>query len=237
MNYWGSLRRFRDSTGNMEPFDPLAVENVGVTLAVELLEQPLFSLPPSEPFVGAGVYALYYVGQHSAYAEIVELDHGTGGSKYPIYIGSAVRENAKQGFKLRASAKARLHTRLKHHAESIRSVMEGGLDSDLQLEDFRCRFLILNDAYVTLAESVLIATFRPAWNGMGFGSKVVGIRREGQVPSLWDSLHPGRGGRPAGTSERGELARKKIADSIQMLRATPTEPRTAKMMEKIKRFL
>ena len=43
-----------------EPFDPLAVENVGVTLAVELLERPLHGMPPTEGFAGAGVYALYY---------------------------------------------------------------------------------------------------------------------------------------------------------------------------------
>lgn len=221
----------------MDPFDPLAVENIGVTLAVELLEQPLCELPPAERFTGAGVYAIYYTGAHAAYSELVGLDGGVGGSKYPVYIGSAVRENAKQGFNPRATTATRLWTRLVHHAESIRGVADGGLDPDFRLEDFRCRFLVLNDAYITLAESVLIATFRPAWNGMGFGSKVVGVRREGQVPSLWDSLHPGRGGRPAGTAERGELARAKIAESIEKLSAEPTDPRSAKMMEKIRRFL
>jgi hypothetical protein len=39
-------------------FDPLSVENVGVTLAVELLEQPLLPMPPPTPFAGAEVYAL-----------------------------------------------------------------------------------------------------------------------------------------------------------------------------------
>jgi len=41
-----------------EMFDPLSTTNVGVTLAVGLLEQPLYSLPPEERFSGAGVYAL-----------------------------------------------------------------------------------------------------------------------------------------------------------------------------------
>ena len=220
----------------MEPFDPLAVENIGVTLAVELLEQPLQPLPPPR-FVGAGVYALYYVGNHPGYTELVSLDDGEGGTKYPVYIGSAVRENAKQGFNPRPSTQVRMWTRLNHHADSIRGVVDAGLDPALQLEDFRCRYLVINDAYITLAESVLIATFRPAWNGMGFGSKVVGVRREGQVASYWDSLHPGRGGRPAGTFERGEEARHKIAESIEKLGEEPSDPRSARMMEKIKRFL
>jgi hypothetical protein len=221
----------------MEPFDPLDVENIGVTLAVELLEQPFHPLPPTELFSGAGVYAIYYDGPHPAYSQLVGLDGGTGGKKYPVYIGSAVRENAKQGFNPRATTATRLRTRLSHHAESISAVVAGGQDPSLRLADFRCRFLILNDAYITLAESVLIATFRPAWNGMGFGSKVVGVRREGQIPSLWDSLHPGRGGRPAGTAARGDEARAKIAESIEKLAAIPTDPRSAKMMRKIRQFL
>lgn len=221
----------------MEPFDPLAVENVGVTLAVELVEQQLHALPPAERFAGAGVYALYYLGNHPAYARLVALDGGEGGGKYPVYIGSAVRENVKQGFSPRPTSQARLWTRLGHHSESIREVQDAGLDAGFRLEDFRCRFLALNDAYVTLAESVLIATFRPAWNGMGFGSKVVGVRREGQIPSLWDSLHPGRGGRPAGNVEQRTKAEAKIQESIDKLSELPSDPRSAKMMEKIKRFL
>jgi len=218
-----------------EPFDPLAVENVGVTLALELVEQPLVELPPKDRFAGAGVYAIYYVGKHAAYKELVGLDKGKGGSRYPIYIGSAVRENAKQGFNPKTTTQQRLWSRLEHHAQSIREAV--AKDKDLKLEDFRCRYLVLNDAYITLAESVMITTFRPAWNGMGFGSKVVGGERMTGRASLWDSLHPGRGGRPAGTAARAQQARDKIADSIKKLGETPKDERTVKMMEKIKRFL
>ena len=221
----------------MEPFDPLAVENVGVTLAIELIEQPLHSLPPADRFTGAGVYAIYYTGKHPAYKRLVGHDKGKGGSKYPVYIGSAVRENAKQGFNPRPTTKTRLWARLNNHAESIRNVVAGGQDPGLKLADFRCRYLVLNDAYITLAESVMIATFRPAWNGMGFGSKVVGVERKSQKPSLWDSLHPGRGGRPAGTAERGRLARKQIHKSIKRLSEPAADERTKRMMEKIKMFL
>jgi hypothetical protein len=222
----------------MEPFDPLSVENVGVTLAVELVEQPIHPLPPpGTPFLGAGVYAIYYCGKHPAYSGLINLDGGAGGTRYPVYIGSAVRENAKQGFNPRATTQARIWMRLINHSESIRDVQQAGLDPHLRLEDFRCRFLVLNDAHITLAESVLIATFRPAWNGMGFGSKVVGGERMTGRPSLWDSLHPGRGGRPAGTVERGQKALAKIAESIQKLSTKPTDPRSARMMEKISRFL
>lgn len=217
----------------MEAFDPLALEHIGVTLAVELIEQPLHDLPPQK-FVGAGVYALYYTGKHSAYSKLGAMNKGQGGTRYPVYIGSAVRENAKQGFNPRPTTSTRLWTRLTHHAKSIQSAIH---DPGFRLDDFRCRYLVLNDAHITLAESVLIATFRPAWNGMGFGSKVVGEERKTQKASLWDSLHPGRGGRPTGDALRQKEAQTKIADCIQKLGTPATDPRTKKMMDKIMRFL
>lgn len=220
----------------MTPFDPLAVENIGVTLAVELLDQELYPLPP-ERFTGAGVYALYYTGDHAAYSDLIRLDDGRGGRRYPVYIGKAVRENAKQGFNPRPTTKAKVWDRLGEHAASIRAVEESGSDPSFKLEDFRCRYLILNDAYIALAESVLIATFRPAWNGMGFGSKVVGGERMTGRPALWDSLHVGRGGRPAGTAERRSQAQDKISESLQKLHEAPEDERSARMMDKIKRFL
>ena len=58
----------------------------------------MHSLPPADRFAGAGVYAIYCTGKHPAYKRLVGLDKGKGGSKYPVYIGSAVRENARQGF-------------------------------------------------------------------------------------------------------------------------------------------
>lgn len=152
-----------------KPFDPLAVENVGVTLAVQLVTQVPSPMPPTTRFSGAGVYALYYAGSHKAYRKLVKLDEGR--FRYPIYIGKAVRENAKQGFSPRPETRSKLYDRICEHAASIEAV--GAID----LKDCRCRFLVLNDAYIALAESVMIRVFRPPWNGMGFGSKVVGNPR------------------------------------------------------------
>jgi len=142
-----------------------------------------------------------------------------------------VRENAKQGFNSKPSGQTRIHTRLRDHANSIAQA------NDLDLADFRCRYLVLNDAYITLAESVMITTFRPPWNGMGFGAKVVGKNRSGGRASLWDSLHTGRGGRPAGTEERALKAQDKIAASISQLLEPSEDERTQRMIEKIRRFL
>ena len=208
-------------------FDPLAVENIGVILGIELVRQQLRSLPPGQ-FRGAGVYAIYYRGDAEPYRELVGMDDGKW--QYPVYIGKAVRKNAKQGFNPKATTEQAIYARLLQHSESIRS------STSLKIEDFRCRYLVLNDAYIGLAESVLITLFRPAWNGMGFGSKVVGKFRVGGRVSLWDSLHPGRSGRPSG-DERIREAREKIKECVVSLRQDPTDKQTRWMLERIKQFL
>jgi hypothetical protein len=210
-------------------FDPLAVENVGVTLAVELLEQKLLAMPPNEPFPGAGVYALYYSGRHPAYDSLLRLDAGR--FKYPVYIGKAAGESAKQGFNPHGSSKRRLFDRISQHAASIEAVR------NLSVDDFQCRVLILNDAYIALAEAVMIRLFRPPWNGMSFGSKVVGRYRMTGKPPLWDSLHPGRSGRPEGSDERAEQAESVIAKRIAELDEDISDPIIRRMYQRIMKFV
>ena len=168
------------------PFNPLAIPNVALTLAVELLEQPITSLPPLKSFSGAGVYAIYYIGKFDIYARLSELN-SENSCRVPIYVGKAVRKGARVGIEFKATTQAALFNRLKLHAKSI----EG---AGLELRDFRCKFLVVEDAFVALAESVLIGVFRPLWNQVvtGFGNNPTGGPRSTQAQSMWDTLHPGR---------------------------------------------
>ena len=49
-----------------------------------MLAQPIGPLPPSEKFLGAGIYALYYSGTHAAYTTIAMADK-EGRPSTPIY--------------------------------------------------------------------------------------------------------------------------------------------------------
>jgi hypothetical protein len=210
-----------------DEFDPLAVENVGVTLAVELLEQPTVPFPPAARFNGPGVYALYYSGDHPAYAPLVELDAGR--SVYPVYVGRAARAQANQGFSPRPSTATELYKRLRNHYNSVRQ-------TTLDLSHFKVRYLVLKPAYINLAESVLIMAFRPPWNGMGLGSNLTGEPRMAGLGSLWDSLHPGRRGRPAGGDERAREAAEVIASRVAQLHQPSPDPIIQRMHERIMKF-
>jgi Eco29kI restriction endonuclease len=87
-----------------------------------------------------------------------------------------------------ASRGKALRDRLRQHAASIDEAI------NIDLEDFHCRSLIVDDVWIPLGESMMIEQFRPIWNLVidGFGNKDPGKRRATQYRSLWDVLHPGR---------------------------------------------
>ncbi len=212
------------------PFNPLDVSNIGVTLAIELLQQPGHTLPPEHKFPGAGIYAIYYHGPFEPYAPVASANAER--LRIPLYIGSAVREGAKLGFKSTPERGARIHSRLQDHASSIRQA------NNLDINDFSCRYLVLDDAFILLAESVLIGIFRPIWNGMGFGSKVVGVFRMGGSASPWDTLHPGRDGRPAAPQEMEMAVQTKVATQLAKAGLRPTNDEGfARMYDRIVKFI
>ncbi|GMV89114.1 MAG: hypothetical protein AMXMBFR81_20450 [Chthonomonas sp.] len=172
----------------LEPYNPLGVENLGISIANALLRQPAEAMPPPEPFIAAGIYAIYYLGEFEPYRPIADLNR-VERYKLPIYIGKAVPKGARiGGVGLGGSPGRVLYDRLREHAESIE------LAENLKLDDFRCRFLALEDIWIPLGESLLIETFSPLWNHplSGFGNHDPGSGRYNQQRSKWDELHVGR---------------------------------------------
>ena len=170
-------------------FNPLDKKNLGVSVADALLEKKPVPLPPSESFDGAGIYAIYYAGGFLEYKKIVERNR-QGKFEAPIYVGKAIPPGGRKGV-LDPNAKAGpvLFRRLNEHADSIRQA-----SSNLKLEDFFCRYLLVDDIWIPLGESLLIQQFAPLWNRTidGFGNHDPGAGRYiGQCPA-WDVVHPGR---------------------------------------------
>jgi len=176
-----------------QPYDPLARINLGKSVAEALLDQPVHALTDLPRFDGAGIYAIYYAGDFSPYAPMSEANRDE--FHWPIYVGKAVPSGARRGGALAGATSGQsLFGRLRDHRNSVAEVerAEGGL----RLADFHARFLIVDDIWIPLGESLMISRFRPLWNGYldGFGNHAPGAGRyQGERP-LWDTLHPGRAG-------------------------------------------
>ena len=171
----------------IKPFNPLDKVNLGESVAEAMLHQEVGALPPS-PFIGAGIYAIYYLGSFSLYAELVEKNRGEQ-YLWPIYVGKAVPAGARKGgFGLGADPGQVLYKRLAEHAASIEQA------HNIDIADFRCRFLVVDDIWIPLAESLLIEMYSPLWNRKidGFGNHDPGKGRYNQQKSAWDLIHPGR---------------------------------------------
>ena len=197
-----------------KPFNPLDRVNIGASVAQALLQQQSVSLGKIKPFSGAGIYALYYTGTFKPYEAIAKRCRNDK-FEIPIYVGKAVPAGARKGGTgLSASAGKVLYNRLSEHAESIRDV------DNLDVKDFFCRFLVADDIWIPLGESLLIAKFSPIWNNIidGFGNHDPGKGRYEGMRPRWDVLHPGRAW-AAKCKPRRETSQQIITDISTYLRS------------------
>jgi hypothetical protein len=184
-------------------FDPTSPQVIGEIVAKTLLLQERESLAEvvKQPFYGAGVYAIYFCGVFTPYDPI-------SGSEIPIYVGKA---DPAEMHALTASAQGtRLHTRLKDHGRSITHA------TNLNLDDFDCRYLVVRSAWIETAENLLINWFKPVWNnemkvcyGFGKHGDSAGTRKNERSP--WDTIHPGR---PWATNDQNTPNKRTAADII-----------------------
>jgi hypothetical protein len=193
-----SLSRAIDPIKHYDVYDPSHPISAADLISERLLRQQRVALNTLERFYGAGVYALYYVGDHPAYTLI-------SGTEIPVYVGKAEASDAHAHSAVEQGDK--LYYRLaKDHARSIREVEkypgimgtrnERGIHP-LRLQDFECRFLVLASAYAGAVERSLINHYVPVWNKeakvcIGFGKHGDDANTRANTRSDWDTIHPGR---------------------------------------------
>lgn len=201
------------------PYNPLEKENLGKSVAEAMLHQSALPLADLQSFYGAGIYALYYQGRFASYSKLARINR-TQGATVPIYVGKAIPPGGRKGGMpepdvISAKPTKALFKRLTEHAESIRA-------TDLKIEDFSCRYLVVDDIWIPLGESLLITRFSPLWNILldGFGNHDPGAGRyNGYIPK-WDVLHPGRAWAPR-CRPRNETAKQIAAEVEAWLDQTP----------------
>lgn len=188
-------------------FDPSDPNTAGRVVALTLVAQPRHPLSDIPKFYGAGVYAIYYRGEFPPYGAL-------SGTDQPIYVGKADPENPAAKNAIGQGTK--LSDRLKEHAKSIRKAV-----TTLRIDDFDCRFLIVQTGFQKSAEDYLINFFKPIWNsetkicfGLGKHGDSSETRANGRSP--WDTMHPGRGWADASGSDQktASLIIDQIADHL-----------------------
>lgn len=169
-------------------YNPLDKLNLGKSIQSEIALQPPISLNDVSRIVGAGIYLIYYFGNHPLYSSISE-DIANPTFSWPIYVGKAApKGGGTKGLGNDSSQGNALATRLKKHLTSIVQA------HDLSPEDFLVKHLVVDDIWIPLGENMLIESFRPVWNNVvkGFGINDPGEGRNKQKTSMWDILHTGR---------------------------------------------
>jgi hypothetical protein len=167
-----------------EKFDPLRLDILSQNLKNALGQCNRTTFPPTERFMGAGLYALYYKGHLPLYANIRNED-------IPIYVGKAEAGNSSYGDPSDEN-KPKLYNRIFKHARSIQEVTKAG--GNLSINDFDVRYLLLDDVWIVLGERALLRAHAPVlWNTLmlGFGANPPGTARN-NARSIWDTIHSGR---------------------------------------------
>jgi len=174
----------------MKPYNPLEKENLGKSVADSLILQLPVPLGKITPFEGAGIYAIYYQGDYEDYRGLKKWNCEGAEFSIPIYVGKAIPEGGRKGTGEVRKKRPRppLYTRLSEH----RKTLEG--TGNLDINDFWCRYLLVDDIWIPLGESLMIRRYRPVWNTLvdGFGNHPPGKGREKGARPIWDTLHPGR---------------------------------------------
>ncbi|MDR1428539.1 MAG: Eco29kI family restriction endonuclease [Bifidobacteriaceae bacterium] len=171
-----------------QPFNPLAIENLEDSLLRAMLARTPCPLGNIDQFYGAGVYAIYYTGTFAPYRDLAEKNR-EGKFDAPIYVGKAVPSGGRKGLQVVSTSESpALWSRLNQHARSVAEAQ------NLMLDDFYARWIVTDQIWIPLGESLLIARTAPVWNALidGFGNHDPGKGRSSGMRSRWDTLHPGR---------------------------------------------
>lgn len=172
---------------DVEPFNPLDKANLAKSIGNALSETKALPLSELEKFEGSGVYSLYYLGDFYAYEPLAKVNVVTPIA--PIYVGKAVTKGARKGgFINEDPGGTALFNRLSDHAKSISQAC------NLKVDDFLIKYLVVDDLWIPLGESLLISDHSPVWNVVveGFGNHDPGKGRHAGARPPWDMLHPGR---------------------------------------------
>jgi hypothetical protein len=201
---------FIPGAGADVPFNPLDMDNLAASIANALLVRPLIPLTEVSKYPGAGIYVIYYHGDHPLYESLSKSNQASPGSA-AIYVGKAINPGGRHGGSMQPSRAATpLTGRLREHRDSINAA------SNLDVEHFTVRWLWVEPLWIPVGESLVISALEPVWNRVveGFGNHDPGAGRRAGLVSAWDTIHPGRKWAALGVAQDHGYA-ERIASSVR----------------------
>ncbi len=121
----------------VNPYNPLELEALGLSLLMQLERETVHSLDSIRPFPGSSIYALYYCGVSAPYSELGAYNSAHN-CRIPLYVGRAKETGARQGNDpFKPVAGAPLWERIRQHGEASKTA--GNLNS----LDFTVRALVV----------------------------------------------------------------------------------------------
>ena len=132
----------------IDPYNPLDLEVLGESLLRRLESSAPTPIAKLAKFGGSGIYVLYYRGNAEPYAKLGQFNRKKGGPRIPIYVGRAKGPGARKGVSPLLPVEAPLlWDRIKEHRASLSHA------SDLDVEDFLVRFLVVLPVWIPLSEA------------------------------------------------------------------------------------
>ena len=132
-----------------EPFNPLDVANLGLSITTAMLATEPTPIDEVGVFAGAGIYAIYYRGDQPEYKLLSEQNLDCIES--PVYVGKAVPSGSRKGVAVAKSVTTRtLSARLREHKRNIVAA------ENLNSEDFWCRWLVVEPIWISLGARIMI---------------------------------------------------------------------------------
>ena len=168
-------------------FNPLDKQHLGESVRDALLRQPVLPIANLEPFHGAGIFAIYYTGDFDGY-DLVSIRNINGKFGTPLYVGGAFSKSEIEEELIENEPGMAIYNQLLRHVKSLEEA------SNLAVSDFYYRYLIVDDIWIQLGISALIAWHDPLWNKLidGFDNGGLNSICTPVLCPRWDLLHPGR---------------------------------------------
>ena len=137
-------------------YNPLDKINLAKSIEIEILRHDPIPLGDVGDVIGAGVYAIYYAGRLAGSAKSRPPIETVLGSNRSMSERPSQREAEKVD-------RRKTHPRDRPSPNASANMLVINEATNLSIDDFQVRHLVVDDVWIPLGENILIETFKPVF--------------------------------------------------------------------------